>query len=250
MNISLLKHKLVLIFSIFLVSEKLISQDSVTEPLEKKYKIEVLIFDYNDFDPNEEYFDMEKSGSLLDLLSENILKTQTKRSSYIINNIIYSLKEVGYVFDQNSTYNLYPPITNNSYWFRLLKSEELSLLGILNRLNTLDVYTPISYGAWIQEAYPETDSYIFDLYFLGSMNPLGKIHFYESRFLHLDINIDYSTKYSNNYSSNELRKIQLPRIYNLKTDKIVRNGEINYFDHPAFGVIVLVEEYSDLYLNN
>jgi|TARA_B100001250_G_scaffold394141_1_gene397685 hypothetical protein len=244
MNFTILVKNIIYFFILVFISQPIYSQDeNIDDLIKKQYKIEVIFFTYNEFDPDEESFDNPEPNTLLDLINKDILTNESKRSKYTVDRIISNLNTVNF----SDSYQLRSPInsleTNNIYWFKLLDNQNYTLNGIADRLNTLDVYTTVSHGAWVQEAYSENEPYIFKLHHLGSMNPLGTIHFYESRFLHVRIDAEYSSKYLDVSYSDLINKIKIPHKYNINNDKIIRVGEINYFDHPAFGMIILVEDY-------
>ena len=244
MGFTILMKNIIYFTILVFISQQIYSQDeNIDESIKKQYKIEVIFFTYNEFDPNEESFDNPDPHTLLDLINKDIFTNQSIRSQYTIDRIISNLNTVAFA----DNYEPKSPIdnlnTNNIYWFKLLDSQNYSLNGIADRLNTLDVYTLVSHGAWIQESYSENEPYQFKLHHLGSMNPLGTIHFYESRFLHVRIDAQYSSKYLDASYSDVINKIKMPYKYNIDKERIIRVGEINYFDHPAFGMIILVEDY-------
>jgi len=129
-------------------------------------------------------------------------------------------------------------------WYRLLTAEELELTSTLNRLERLDVYTPLFHGGWVQEGLAEDEAIPFDLSLLGEFNPRGTIRLHVSRFLHLRLALRFqSARAARDHLGpvlGNLEEISLPPRYDLHVQRLMRSDELHFFDHPAFGVIVVV----------
>ncbi len=155
--------------------------------------------------------------------------------------------------------------------FNPLLDEELTLADAHERLLRLDAYKPVLWTGWTQVVLEESESPTLNLRRLGSL-PLdmeGELKLYLGRFVHLDVDIsleqrviveseqatrfDYpaaDTRYGEfgDYTR-ESRYRERPKtstiVYRIDDDRIMRNGETRYFDHPKFGLIArltLVEE--------
>ncbi|HJP34523.1 MAG TPA: CsiV family protein, partial [Gammaproteobacteria bacterium] len=85
----------------------------------------------------------------------------------------------------------------------------------------------------------------FDLALLGRFNPLGTIRLHVSRFLHVTVALRYQSKRATDElpsaAYGDLAEIELPPQYDLNIQRRTRSGELHFFDHPAFGVLVLVQ---------
>jgi hypothetical protein len=131
-----------------------------------------------------------------------------------------------------------------STWYRILTSDELELTGTVNRLERLDAYTPLIHGGWSQEGLPEEAAIPFDLSLLGRFNPLGTVQLHVSRFLHVTVALRYQSSRAPGELpravDNNLEEITFPPRYDLHIQRRTRSGELHFFDHPAFGVLVLV----------
>ncbi len=95
----------------------------------------------------------------------------------------------------------------------------------------------------MQPGLPEDRAKPFDLALLGVTNPRGNVRVYLSRFLHVSLDLSYQDGTgvtAPEPAGNELREIALPPRYRLTTERQTRSGELHYFDHPAFGVLVRV----------
>ena len=138
------------------------------------------------------------------------------------------------------------PLTpdEDARWYRLLTAEEFELTSTANRLERLDVYTPLFHGGWVQEGLAEDEAIPFDLSLLGEFNPRGTIRLHVSRFLHLTLALRFQSARAAGDQLNPvgggLEEISLPPRYDLHVQRLMRSGELHFFDHPAFGVIVVV----------
>jgi hypothetical protein len=136
-----------------------------------------------------------------------------------------------------------------AFKFRILAPEELQLGGEYGRLQRIDAYTPLLHGGWIQQALPETESQPFDLTYLGTLNPMGTVQLHINRFLRVTLDLSYrpspqqNARLSSIESSFGLSELALAPRLPLSTERNVRSRELHYFDHPYFGVLVMVAPY-------
>jgi len=198
-----------------------------------QYQVEVLVFANREFDPTEEHFSQE--------LASNVIGTPD------------TLREAP-VFDDSNFGPLAPlepppldaPIADPmAFRFRMLRPEELQLGAEYRRLERLEAYAPLLHAGWVQPGLPEEQSRPFDLALVGALNPRGSVRVYLSRFLHVNLDLTYqaaagaaTTDSSSEVS--ELSEFNFAPRYQLVTERNVRSGELHYFDHPAFGVLVKI----------
>ncbi len=153
--------------------------------------------------------------------------------------------------------------TERTIRYRVLRTGELRLGSAYARLQRLGGYRPLLHAGWSQEGLGEADSVPLPLSRLGKSNPAGTIQLHLQRFLHLTLDLDYRHTLSPGPASSpataapsvassespgravvarsdELSEIELAPHYYIVEDRRTRNGDVNYFDHPAFGVLVLV----------
>ena len=133
--------------------------------------------------------------------------------------------------------------------YRFLSREELELTNEAARLNNLGAYTVLAHGGWIQEGLPEERAHPFNIGLLGALNPLGTVQLHLSRFLHVTVALDYHARPPRSatpvppqvtFFSGVLEEFRLPPVYELRATRRTRSGELHYFDHPAFGLLVMV----------
>ena len=105
------------------------------------------------------------------------------------------------------------------------------------------------HSGWVQEGPPEEEAQPVDVTLLGSTNPKGTITLYLSRFLHLIIDLRYYAETwrppSTPPAQAELKELGLVPRYELVLERRIRSGQLNYFDHPAFGVLMIVRPHPE-----
>lgn len=136
--------------------------------------------------------------------------------------------------------------------FTITPVDELGMTDIAAKLERLDVYNPILHAAWTQRALPREDSVTMDLEMLTDPPPnlSGRFQLYLSRFLHLDVDLTLDNGeqepvavdvpgQSLFFSDEPVRQPGVVH-YRIEDDRIFKNGDTRYFDHPRFGVIARV----------
>lgn len=153
-----------------------------------------------------------------------------------------------------------------------LEPEAYRLQETWRKLEQLDAYRPILHAAWTQTTHEKAVSPTLPLRTVSDP-PLGldgSINLYQSRFLHLDIDLtldgsDYAggdarrsatdrlvrgeqanPPEEGEFGSDEPGGMQLPPLrYRITEDRIMRDGELRYFDHPRFGMLATVRRAED-----
>lgn len=122
-----------------------------------------------------------------------------------------------------------------------LDEEEYSLGEIFERMERLDVYEPLMHFGWTQIAWPEEDTpplrlHAFDRPPAGLD---GSLTLYLSRYLHLVVDLEMAGE-SEAEGAGLYGSLTGPVRYQISEDRILKNGEIRYFDHPKFGMVAKV----------
>jgi hypothetical protein len=143
--------------------------------------------------------------------------------------------------------------------------EAYDLTAAYQRLERLDAYRPLVHTRWIQPAVEQAESVPLPLRRIGDP-PLrldGTVTLYLGRFLHLDLDLALEetvllepipsgapepmyedSRYDDSRRGTPMRFGSAPEqtsvFYRIREDRIMRNNEIRYFDHPKFGVIAKV----------
>jgi len=149
---------------------------------------------------------------------------------------------------------------------RYLELHELLLLPTLERLERLDAYMPLVHAGWEQNGLPEEEAVPLALGEFSSTNPRGTLRLHMSRYLHvlvdvawqegiMDTAVGQATEQPVTFSDFSLPQtaptaalespydpyaelpFQVPEFYLFEERRILR-GELNYFDHPAFGLLL------------
>jgi hypothetical protein len=215
-----------------------IAQAPPAEPeLPPQYEVEVLVFANRDFDPSEERFDYAPNG--------------------FDGHVTDSLREPP-VFDDTNLQRGNPPAPQveplapedpfaaqraEALRTRLLAPEELKLGNEYRRLQAVSAYVPLVHAGWVQPGLPEADAEPFDLGALGVLNPRGTIRVHLGRFLHITLDLTYETDGASSPAvtvGDGLDEVSLSPRYRLTATRSARSGELHYFDHPAFGVLVRI----------
>jgi len=146
----------------------------------------------------------------------------------------------------------------------LLSREDYVLNDVYERLERLDAYRPIMHTAWSQPTLEKADTMPITLRRLGNP-PLrleGSISLYLSRFLHLVVDLSLAERAPirpvaeenrvRSFGDNQPRfgidrEFVSPTVYyRIEEDRIVRNGELRYYDHPRFGVVAKISRVEEL----
>jgi hypothetical protein len=232
-----------------------------------RYKVELIVFEYNGsnaaeteiFAPDEvpveddlmtEFPQQELVyGDFVEVTQPEVIDTQTEADKEILP-APFTAEEL--------ILNEVPTLAHNG--LKVLDPSEYMLNDIYDRLVALDAYTPLVRTAWSQNTIEEGQTVPIKLRRLGN-SPLrlnGEITLYLSRYLHLviDLALDEEATQSNPYDSTphydndgeqpdfafgEYQEYRsAPIHYRIEEDRIVRNGELRYYDHPKFGVLAKV----------
>jgi hypothetical protein len=146
-----------------------------------------------------------------------------------------------------------------------LTATEFAMEDVYERFDLLDAYDPIMHVGWTQVGSPQTDTDPIPLTAFGAppegLN--GSFTLYLGRYLHLVVDlamdapvteyelfIDDELAYvftdSRQQTDDQPQLLEGPVRYRLQEDRIVKNGETRYFDHPKFGVVAKVFRVEDL----
>lgn len=137
---------------------------------------------------------------------------------------------------------------------RMTPPDELALEEIHRKLTQLDAYEPVLWGGWTQFLPEETQSTPMNLHRIGELpgDFDGSLTLYVGRFVHLTVDIARAATAAASGDSTvaptaggfdrERRRFgyeppPAPIRYRIQEDRIMRNGDLRYFDHPRFGLI-------------
>lgn len=145
-----------------------------------------------------------------------------------------------------------------------LQEEEFTLSDIAERFERLDVYETIMHVGWTQATYPEEETEAIELWEFGDVPEGldGSFTLYLSRYLHLvvDLNLDAPGQFaepvifdepeiafgdSRRQFGTDPEDVVMPVRYRILDDRIFKNGDVRYFDHPKFGVVAKVTRFEE-----
>ena len=135
------------------------------------------------------------------------------------------------------------------YEIVMLPKKNFTLLNIFERLDNLDAYTPLMHFGWTQPTYPpeETQARPLSSFMTPPKGLQGDLILYLSRYLHLGVNLQLDAPAANAAQDalmlddfGDRAMVTYPVRYRIEEDRIFRNGELRYFDHPKFGVLAKI----------
>jgi len=165
---------------------------------------------------------------------------------------------------------------DNRYAFVMLPEEDFVLLDIVAGLDELDAYVPLMHFGWTQPMIPdeEPEVRLLSSFATPPEGLEGDLSLYLSRYLHLAVNLQMDSttldkmadaeeaenseetleaedkldgyNYSdgtNAFGFDDMGDdgiMMYPVHYSIEEDRIVRNGELRYYDHPKFGVLAKI----------
>ncbi|MDJ0917281.1 MAG: CsiV family protein [Woeseiaceae bacterium] len=231
-----------------LLASPAVAQDD--EEVPREYNVEVIVFVYEqDVSVGNEVFTPEPAPDVVDFSFAG------DQSPTDPGELPESPREPESVSLDSSEPGTLPVEERESFQlpdFTLTPVDELGMTDVIDTLERLDVYNPILHAAWTQRALPKENSITMDLSMLTEPVPNLSGHFtlYLSRFLHLtvDLTLDnvepvpIAVDVPNRSLFFGQQPPRTPGVihYTIKDDRIFKNGDTRYFDHPRFGVIARV----------
>ncbi len=140
-----------------------------------------------------------------------------------------------------------------------LGEAEFTLSDIVQRFERLDVYETIMHVGWTQSTHLEEETKAIELWEFGNV-PAGldgSFTLYLNRYLHLvvDLSLDAPGQFnepvifdepetafgdSRRQFEADIEAAVLPVRYRIQDDRIFKNGDVRYFDHPKFGIVAKI----------
>jgi hypothetical protein len=114
--------------------------------------------------------------------------------------------------------------------FTRLTEDEYQLTDMYGRLTRLQAYDPVMHFGWTQATWPKEETEPISLHRFGRppADLDGSLTLYLSRFLHLVVDLELSAA------------SEAPVYFRIEEDRILRSGELRYYDHPKFGLLAKV----------
>lgn len=159
---------------------------------------------------------------------------------------------------------LEPILNTRSVNLRVLTHDELTLTDVHEKLLRLDAYRPVLWTGWVQDVREEAQTPTIQLRRLGDL-PLqfsGNVKLYLGRFLHLVTDVQMQapaavspqrsyrasppSAFGQNYGyAPDGYGREAPVYYAINDDRIMKSGDLRYFDHPKFGILAMLTRVED-----
>jgi len=142
-----------------------------------------------------------------------------------------------------------------------LPDSALQLQAEFERLQKLDAYQPALHLAWNQSTPAKDQAVPFEipLTVVKSSGISGSVTLYKDRFVHLSVNLKISENLPEVSEpdiddwwreplslSSDLTglpdQVREPIIFNLQESRRIRGSQLQYFDHPKFGLIARIKQ--------
>ncbi len=234
-----------------------------------RYRVEIILFGYQDFDPNEELLTPRHLESVA---GRNTQIPQQRYLDALTRLEILRQVDAPILISGPPPPELLPfpndvlalasfsPDGRPQLEFRILEPGELELNSAYSRITRLSAYRPLVHGGWVQDAMSEDEAIAFDIRRLSPLGVSGSIRLHVSRFLHVTVDLTYRPAPESEAfgrggnpsvegfgqldpfapARGALTEILLPPSYHLTAERRILRGELSYIDHPAFGLIVLI----------
>lgn len=211
-----------------------------------KFRIEIVVFAYNAFDPTEEEF-----GNKQETLNSDSLSAPRDRPSNDAAELPVSEVELPEQNGQWASDNDLKRSPEAPFQFEMLGPSDLTLTAACDKLERLDAYTVLVHGGWIQEGLPEQEAHGIDMSLFGEPTISGTLQFHVNRFAHLAAALDYHASADQSLPPEAERSetggkpMNPSGSFELRQTRRIRSGELHYLDHPAFGLLVVVRPHDE-----
>tara|TARA_R110002096_G_scaffold163266_2_gene330684 strand:- start:6400 stop:7179 length:780 start_codon:yes stop_codon:yes gene_type:complete len=225
---------------ILLATAALAQDEPLADPIEaRRYTVEMIIFAYGsgvssgneifvpDMPPEEESQMIDEFGVVRDDTLQSIPETTPEPVTETL------------PVSETDEPDVQRPLEIES-----LDAADFELMNVIEHLDRLDAYEPLVHFGWTQVTYADQPTEARPLsYFVTPPDGLaGDINLYLSRYLHLALNLQLDAPQREPELSAGASSFapSYPVRYRINEDRIFRNGELRYFDHPKFGVLAKI----------
>jgi hypothetical protein len=234
-----------------LVAAAAFAQDALTEeelPEIRRYTVEMIIFTYEENVATvSEIFVPDEPPPIDPLLNSELLNGELIQALTSESEVVEPEPEPDNGLEDTLEDD------ERQYELVMLAEDEFTLFDAFEQLENLDTYTPLLHFGWTQPTYPKEDTEARPLssFVTAPEGLAGDLKLYLSRYLHLAINLQldapveetereiaFGDSFFAPTSGEEV--ISYPVRYRIAEDRIFRNGELRYFDHPKFGILAKI----------
>lgn len=122
-----------------------------------------------------------------------------------------------------STFDTVPVTQRGEGLFKELPSSALNLIQVRNKLEKSDKYHVLYHHGWTQPVFTKDESTAAWIEIPGVL--AGKINLYKNRYLHVSADLQFNSTEG---------------VVRLKENRRLKSKELNYLDHPLFGLLIRV----------
>lgn len=239
-----------------LMAADALAQDTIEEEEQldvRRYTVEIIIFSYAqsvsigseifppDLPPDVEIMDDIPLGEGLEDAS--------------------ALESIPEVIDEPETVEDPQEETPDKYELVMLAEGDFGLIETYEHLERLDAYEPLMHFGWTQPTYPdeEVEARPLSSFATPPVGLEGELTLYLSRYLHLAVKLQLDESLAEEPAETDFERttirssfddgyydydreepVSYPVRFRIDEDRIFRNGELRYFDHPKFGVLAKI----------
>jgi hypothetical protein len=254
-------HAATMVATLLFVSRANAQQSIPPSPVEPRYTVELIVFAYRTADSgSNEIFVPDKPKLIPD--AEEELPADVRQNAFgdAREEVPSDFPEAGSSSGADARNK---QITERErIELQLLDPDAYTMDDIYRKLERLDAYQPIMRAAWTQTTPPKEASPAVQLRALGSPPPGldGSMTLYRGRYLHLVVDLALDADSSNRQAATATDRLiaygdarvrgdddsalsdgmRQPVRYRIFEDRIMKTGDVRYFDHPRFGVVARV----------
>ena len=248
--------KRVLLLLLPLMAAGALAQDTVeedTQPDVRRYTVEIIIFSYaQSVSTGSEIFPPDLPPDV-EIVDDIPLGEGLQDAS--------ALESIPEVVAEPETIEELEEEINDKYELVMLAEEDFGLVESYEHLERLDAYEPLMHFGWTQPTYPdeEVEARPLSSFATPPAGLEGELTLYLSRYLHLAVKLQLDESVADDLVEDEPERttirssyddgyydydydepVSYPLRFRIDEDRIFRNGELRYFDHPKFGVLAKI----------
>ena len=239
-----------------LMAADALAQDTIEEEEQldvRRYTVEIIIFSYaQSVSTGSEIFPPDLPPDV-EIMDDIPLGEGLEDAS--------ALESIPEVVDEPETVADLQEETPDKYELVMLAEEDFGLIETYEHLERLDAYEPLMHFGWTQPTYPdeEVEARPLSSFATPPAGLEGELTMYLSRYLHLAVKLQLDESFAEEPVEDELERttirssfddgyydydreepVSYPVRFRIDEDRIFRNGELRYFDHPKFGVLAKI----------
>ena len=222
------------------------------EPEIRRYTVEVIVFSYaENVSVGTEVF----LPDVIELIEPNPLAAELLEEGEVPDDSVPTFTDAS--VNEELEEDGDEEIEETLFEMNLLTEDELTMIGTLERLERLEAYKPLLHVGWTQTVLALEETPALDLREFGEPPEglVGTLTLYLSRYLHLVVDLEMDAPEFEQEMYNEVpayedsdhdvvlfdaEPVFEPLRYQINENRLFKNGEVRYFDHPKFGLIAKI----------